>query len=108
MKTGRGGIREMKILHSLVKDFEYTKKSLSDALNAYPDEMTRLQRTFAYVGLKNNELSMEMKDTILNTQYSIVAIVQGTLNSVLTSDKLELISNDTLKQLLTAYPSEID
>jgi hypothetical protein len=47
-----------------------------------------------------------MRDTIRNTLYSSVEIAEGSIQSVLSTEKLELILNDSLKSLLTAYPSE--
>ncbi|MBK7873489.1 MAG: hypothetical protein IPJ74_23905 [Saprospiraceae bacterium] len=100
--------KELKILINLQQDFRYTQKALETSLQSYPIEIGRLRSALGYIGMDASELTSEMKDTIYHTNYRPTAIVEGTLNSILNTDKLELISNDSLKYLLTAYPAEVN
>ena len=47
-----------------------------------------------------------MMDNIGNSGYKPTPLASGSIQSVLNTGKLELIRNDSLKNLLTAYPSE--
>ncbi|MCB9320929.1 MAG: hypothetical protein H6570_16720 [Lewinellaceae bacterium] len=100
-------IKEQKILVSLQEDFRYTQHALETSLSIYPEEIERLDSSLHYIGMQVSELTPERKFTLFYTGYRSTAVVEGTLNSILNTDKLELISNDTLKNLLTAYPAEI-
>ncbi|MCB9270867.1 MAG: hypothetical protein H6561_15055 [Lewinellaceae bacterium] len=100
-------LKEQKILVSLQEDFRYTQHALETSLSIYPEEIERLDSSLHYIGMQVSELTPERKFTLFYTGYRSTAVVEGTLNSILNTDKLELISNDTLKNLLTAYPAEI-
>lgn len=100
-------IKEQKILVSLQEDFRYTQHALETSLSIYPEEIERLDSSLHYIGMQVSELTPERKFNLFYTGYRSTAVVEGTLNSILNTDKLELISNDTLKNLLTAYPAEI-
>ena len=104
----KDSMKEAAVLSNLHKDFEQTKMALTKSLNIYPENIGRLKSTLKYLGMGATQLSDAMKDTIFNTVYRSTAVVEGTLNSILNTDKLELITNDSLKQLLTAYPAEIN
>jgi len=75
-------------------------------LDQYPNEIKRLEASLAYIGKDSHELNQNMRDTIRNKLYISVEIAEGSIQSVLSTEKLELILNDSLKSLLTAYPSE--
>jgi len=68
--------------------------------------MERL-RTVLSVGKTKSQLTKEMKDTIKNTGFVLTDIIDGSLTSILRSNKLELIKSDSLKNMLTAYPTFI-
>ena len=100
-------LKDQKILVSLQEDFRYTQHALETSLSIYPEEIERLDSSLHYIGMQVSELTPERKFTLFYTGYRSTAVVEGILNSILNTDKLELISNDTLKNLLTAYPAEI-
>jgi hypothetical protein len=99
---------EKKILSNLLQDLRYSQSKLTFALERYTVEVERLESTLNYIGLKADELTPDQKFIISNSGYTSTAIADGTLNSILNSEKLELIENDSLKYLLTAYPAEIN
>ena len=99
-------IKENKVLASLLEDFRYSQSKIKKALDQYPNEIKRLEASLAYIGKDSHELNQNMRDTIRNKLYISVEIAEGSIQSVLSTEKLELILNDSLKSLLTAYPSE--
>ena len=102
----KDAIKEKKVLVSLLEDFKYSQTRLKISLETYPKEVRRLEAALNYIGKSSAELSEVMRDSIRSTGYRATAIAEGSIQSVLSTDKLELINNDSLKNLLTAYPSE--
>ena len=100
-------VKEQKILASLYQDFKFNIKNLDDALNIYPEMEERNIRVLGLVGLANDSLKIMNPLSIIKTTYHLTEIVDGTLNSILSSDKLEIIKNDSLKKLLTSYPASV-
>jgi hypothetical protein len=100
--------KEQLVLVSLLEDFKYSQSSVKRSLQLYPNEIKRLEATLNYIGKSSEELSPEMIDTIGDSGYRTTALASGSIQSVLNTDKLELIRNESLKILLTAYPSEIN
>ena len=101
-------IKEQLILVGLLEDFKYSRSSIKTSLQSYPDEIKRLESTLNCIGKSVEELTLEMIDNIRNSGYTTTLLSSGSIQSVLNTDKLELIRNDSLKNLLTAYPSESD
>tara|TARA_B100000497_G_C7690377_1_gene419527 strand:- start:2550 stop:3299 length:750 start_codon:yes stop_codon:yes gene_type:complete len=100
-------IQEDKVLSSLLEDFRYSQSRLSMSLEAFDQEILRLESSIRMIGLKHENLTDDMKNKLGESGYRNTALAEGTLNSILNTNKLELITNDTLKSLLTAYPAEI-
>lgn len=100
--------KEYQILLSLSEDFKANQIELAQTLKRVPIRQQKLKTVLSYVGLSNSELTKSMKDTIKNTGYVLSDIIEGTLESILSSDKLELLKNDSLKNKLTAYPAFIE
>ena len=98
---------EHKILQSLVVDFQKNIDNLQGATE-YNERFDKiLTSSINYIGTPHSELSEAEKDTLRSSGSPITEIVEGTLNSVLNSDKLELLSNDSLKNMLTSYPAMV-
>ena len=100
--------KEQAIQSSLLEDFKYNQERIGPSIEAFNQEIARLETSLQYIGLTENELTSEMKATLARSGYRSMAIAEGTLNSILSSDKLELILNEDLKKALTAYPAEIN
>ncbi|RLD63179.1 MAG: hypothetical protein DRI84_10005 [Bacteroidetes bacterium] len=102
------GVKEQKILASLFQDFKINIKNLDDALKLYPEMQDRSIKVLSLVGLAKDSLKMVEPLSIIKTTYILTEIIDGTLISVLNSDKLELIKNDSIKNLLTSYPASVE
>lgn len=98
-------IKESQILVSLSEDFKINIEKLNSSIDQYPRIVNRLRTTLSYIGTSEEQLSDGMKDTIRNTALVFTELVDGTLNSILNSEKLELIQDEELKKALTAYPA---
>ena len=106
-ETNKNKEKELKVLVNLKADFITTKNNLIQAdenLNALVGKHNAILN---FVGFDQPEISDSMKDTMRFTGVPITKIVDGGLNAVLSSDKLELITNDSLYLLLTEYPSYV-
>ncbi|MCJ7466927.1 MAG: DUF6090 family protein [Maribacter sp.] len=98
-------LKEYQILMALQKDFRVNKANLDRTTIWLPQLMDTLAKGLTYIGKDALQSSEQMQNTITYTSYSLTDVVDGSLTSVLSSEKLELISNDSLKYRLTAYPS---
>ena len=101
-------IKEKQILQSLLEDFKSNDASLDSVLIGLSEQIDNWTIVLSLAGASNEELNDSIKGRVVNTNFTFANIVDGTLSSVLTSDKLELIENSKLKKLLTAYPTYID
>lgn len=99
--------KEYQILLSLSEDFNSNQMELNRSINEIPLRIERLKTVLSYVGKTKSQFTSEMKDTIKNTGFVLTDIIDGSLTSILSSDKLELIKSDSLKNMLTAYPAFI-
>lgn len=106
-ESRKNKIKETTVLQSLEKDFQQTQTALIESLKTYPVNIEKLTAVMDVLGKEHKLLSNAVKNNIASTGYRSTAIVEGTLNSILNTDQLELITNDSLKQLLTAYPAEV-
>lgn len=100
-------LKEYQILISLQKDFRSNKSNLDSTIVLVSQMMDSLVENIYYFGEDELPLSKQLRHTIYAPNYIVTNLVDGSLTSVLSSDKLELIRNDSLKYRLTAYPSAV-
>jgi len=98
---------ENQILISIAEDFNSNLKSLENSLENISALIEKYSLVIEYAGQIDNGLTKSMEDDIISTSFIKTRIVDGALTSVLGSTQLELIANDSLKKLLTAYPSHM-
>ena len=103
-------INEREVLSSLLEDFNANDSILDTSLINIKKQINNWTIVIDMVNTPESEVdaSPENKRRVVNTSYVKSNIITGTLSSVLSSDKLELLSDLKLKKLLTAYPSYID
>ncbi|MGB5434827.1 MAG: hypothetical protein WBM98_02970 [Maribacter sp.] len=100
-------IVELKIYDSLYEELDLNLKVLNSAIANYSDDIQRLEATVNYVGLAPEQITSGAKDTIVHLNYREVNLLEGALNSVINTTKFELIESDSLKRLITNYPTEV-
>ncbi len=99
--------REYRILVGLQQDFKNNRSRLEGTIVRIPQLLDTLAKGLDLVDREELEYDQKMQNTILETGYILTDLVEGALNSILSSEKLELITNEQLKNRLTAYPSLI-
>ena len=108
-EVGKNKMKERTVLVSLSKDFHSNITTLDSSIITFYSYIDRIESCMNYVGLQSHDLSREMKVKIIfNAKHVHTSLVDGTLSSVLTSDNLELLGNEHLKSLITAYPAYVD
>lgn len=100
-------IVELKIYDGLYDELNLNLKVLNSAIAHYADDIQRLEATVNYVGLDSEQLTSGAKDTIIHLAYKEVKLLDGALNSVISTTKFEIIDSDSLKKLITNYPTEV-
>ena len=100
--------QERVILSSLLVDFETNSRNLQNSLNFYKNSIPSIDRKLKYIGRNADAFDQATKDDIIGIPIWFPKLVNGTLNSLLNTDQLGLIQNDTLKYWLTTYPFDID
>jgi len=100
--------KEYEIMTNLAEDFKNNLASLQRSIDThYPDWEYRLRKNISHFGLKNPQLTEDIKLDLRWTGYYTTKIIDGSLNSILSSEKLELLRDTDLKNLLTAYPASV-
>lgn len=98
-------IKERQILQSLLEDFNSNDSFLDSLWIRISAQIDNWTIVLSQAGTSTAALNDSIKDRVVNTSFTFANIVDGTLSSVLTSDKLELIENSKLKKLLTVLSS---
>lgn len=101
-------LKEYEILLSLQEDFNSNLVELENTLKTIPKIKEGIMVELGYVGISESLLSDEMKNEIRNNEFAQTNIFNGTLTSILSSEKLEIINSDSLKKLLTTYPAYVN
>ncbi|WP_289039015.1 hypothetical protein [uncultured Zobellia sp.] len=100
-------IVELKIYESLYDELNTNLKNLNSSIDRYSNTTKTLEDTMNYIGLSSDEISQGAKDTIVHINYSQINLLDGAVNSVISTTKFEFIESDSLKSLITNYPGEI-
>lgn len=100
-------IVELKIYDSLYEELNLNLYTLNNTIEHYSDDVERLEAIVNYVGLSPEEITPGAKDTIALLNFKEVNLLEGALNSVISTTKLEMIESDSLKKLITNYPTEL-
>jgi hypothetical protein len=100
--------REYEIMTNLAEDFKNNLASLNKSLDTlYPIWAQNLEKNIGHFGLKDKEITREMRGDLRWTGFYTTKIIEGSLNSILNSEKLEILRDTKLTNLLTAYPANI-
>ena len=99
---------ELKIYKSLNQELDTNLIVLDSAIIAYTKSIQMLQNTINYLGKQSKELTPESKKLIVNLNYEKTIVRNEAINSINATNKFEFIESDSLKQLIAAYPNELD
>ncbi|RTE55248.1 hypothetical protein EHW67_01395 [Arenibacter aquaticus] len=101
-------IVEAKIYHSLYEELNTNLNVLNTGIDKYASNVKRLEATLNYVGLAPEQITPGAKDTIVHINYSPMVLLDGALNSIISTSKFEIIESDSLKNLIANYPTNIE
>ncbi|TLP79160.1 hypothetical protein [Maribacter sp. ACAM166] len=101
-------IVELKIYKSLSQELDTNLIVLDSAIIGYSNSIQKLQNTLNYLGVQPNELTHEAKELIVSIDYRKTTVRNEAINSINVTNKFEFIQSDSLKQLIAAYPNELD
>jgi len=101
--------KEYEIMTNLAEDFKNNLESLEKSLGTvYPSWIQKYKKVISHFGFKADQITEEMRADMSWTGYYKTKIVDGSLNSILSSEKLELLRDSKLKNMLTSYPAIIE
>ncbi|MBU2996289.1 hypothetical protein KO500_07575 [Cellulophaga baltica] len=100
-------IVEVKIYNSLYEELNANLHTLDGIIDEYPRTITSLQNTLNFVGLPDEKITKENKLQIANISEREVNLIDGSVNSIISTSKFELLESETLKELITLYPAKI-
>ena len=98
---------EKQLLMSLSEDFKTNLANLESSLDEIPGLIEEYSMVLEHAGNFKDNPSDVAKADLFNTGFVRTVLVDGTLNSILGSTTLELVSNESLKRLLTSYPAHL-
>lgn len=98
---------ELKIYTTLNEELDSNLKVIDTAIAKYTEDIEKIQRTLNYISISSNKLSQGAKDTIINTHFRTTNFLDGAISSVVNT-KFDLLESDLLKNLLIAYPNDIE
>jgi hypothetical protein len=98
---------ENQILNSLAMDFNSNLSSLEESLVNITELIEKYSLVLEYAGQIDNGLTKIMEEDIRTTGFIKTNIIDGSLNALISSNLLELVANDGLKELLTSYSSHM-
>ncbi|RMA64764.1 hypothetical protein [Ulvibacter antarcticus] len=101
-------IVEIKIYESLYEELHTNLNVLDSAIVRYGNNSLALESSLYYVGPKSGNLTQETKDIIVQIKFRNTNLRNEALNSINNTNKFEFLENDSLKELIAAYPNEMN
>jgi hypothetical protein len=96
--------KEYILLQQLKADFETNQQLIEEGLEEQKLYTIILQLTLNHTGPEVEMPEPEVLDSIDNLDYSILELVYGTVNLILTTDQMDFLKSDVLKTLLSSFP----
>ncbi len=100
-------VKEQILLRGLEKDFMANDSIISQGLKDHQLHLQESMEFLKYLGPNADELDIATMARVNPANYAVVDIVEGGLFALLNSERLEIVQNEELKALLTAYPSSL-
>lgn len=100
-------IVQVKIYESLYEELETNLAVLDGATAMYNSTTSNLEKSLAYIGLLQEQLTSEAKATIVQMKFRNSNLRNEALSSINATDKFQFIENDSLKILIAQYPAQI-
>ena len=97
----QNNVKEMKISINLKADLITSKNNLIKSNEEYLNLGGKHNGILNFIAFDRNEISESMKDSKRITGVPLTRFIDGEINALRNSDKLELITSDSLTLLLT-------
>ena len=102
-------IVEVKIYQSLNEELNSNLVLLDSSIANYTKNMEAIEATIDLIMTgQQDQLGTDEKNMIINVDYKPTQLHTGAINSVNTTNKFEFIEGVLLKNLIAAYPNELD
>jgi len=102
-------IVELKIYQSLNEELNANMVLLDASIASYTKNTQAIENTINLIMEKQEiQLDTDEKIEIINVAYKPTQLHTGAINSVNTTNKFEFIESVLLKDLITAYPNDLD
>jgi hypothetical protein len=101
-------IVEVKIYKSLSQELDTNLIVLDSAIVSYTKSIQMLHNTINHLGDQPHELTQEAKSLIVNLNYDKTIVRNEAINSINATSKFEFIESEILKELIAAYPNDLD
>jgi hypothetical protein len=100
-------IVQVKIYESLYEELNTNIDLLDTAIIRYNEHVVSIQNTLNYVGVNEENLSQQGKDSIIQITFRNTNLRDEALSSVNITDKFQFIENLSLNELIAQYPSDL-
>jgi len=101
-------IVELKIYQSLNEELNANLVLLDSSVVRYAQNIQTIQNTIQSIRSQPKELSDQVKEGIINVNHKVTKLQSAAINSVSSTNKFEFIESDLLRDLIAAYPNELN
>jgi len=107
-EINKNRIVEVKIYQSLNEELNANLILLDSSIYRYAENVQTIQKTIHSIRSQPKELTEELKDGIISVNYTPTKLHSGSMSSINSTNKFEFIESDSLRDLIAAYPNELD
>ena len=107
-EINKNRIVEVKIYQSLNDELNSNLSLLDSSIFRYAENIQTIQNTINSIRSQPQKLTEEIKDGIIRVNYTPTKLHSGSMSSINSTNKFEFIESDSLRDLIAAYPNELD
>ena len=102
--------KEKIILETLLSDLKTNKELVDEGFIDYNWKSDLSEKMANYFGKEHYEKNLVLTDSIIywSAEYTAIELINTSIISLATSERLELLQNETLKQQIVRYPTYIE
>jgi hypothetical protein len=102
--------KEKIILESLISDLESNQDLIKQGFADYNWKIDLSEKMANLFGKNNNETQVTASDSIIfwSAEYTEIELINSSIISLATSERLELLQNQSLKEQIVRYPTYIE
>lgn len=104
----KNNLEEDKIYINLNEELETNLRLVKRIIEEDSQKIICLENTLNYVGRRGTELSKSAKDSIINIADPAFELQDSSINSIVSTSKLETIDSAKLKDLIASYLAKIE